>query len=320
MLGANLVQGTLVHEVSAGMVQVGSNPTHSVVFSGLSPIEVAWLRSLTDPKNQRARTGTTTYSERQVEALRMLDAAGLLTPEGNPMHKLKVRVGQMDEVGVRVAKLLAESGVAGIEIQDGGRVDVHTESLFPAECKGMPRALSVRRMVKEIAPRVCTGKVAVPDVAVVCSDRVFDHGLLGSLLSFDTVHIPVVSDDRSIVVGPLVIPGCTPCALCLDLHCRDKAPGWEKRRESLELTGAAPSSPHLATVAAGLAVGLISTVAGGGARAAWVAASQASRDWGERVAQESAASPIYRVTDTGVETHACFPHPECGCLALAKVS
>ncbi len=319
-MGADLVEGTLVHEVSAGMVQVGSNPAHSVVFSGLSPIEVAWLHSLTDRKNRRVGNEAGNLSARQVEALHLLDAAGLLAAQENPMHKLRVRVVQMDEVGIRVAKLLAESRVAGIEIQDNERVGISTESLFPREHKGMPRALSVRQVIKAIAPRTCTGKVAVPDVAVVCSDRVFDHGLLGRLLSFDTVHIPVVSDDRSILVGPLVVPGHTPCALCLDLHCRDSSPGWEKRRDSLELTGPVPSVPHLAATAAGLAVGLISEVASNGAQAAWSAASAATRDLGERESQASPASPIYRVTAAGVETHACFPHPECGCLALAKVS
>lgn len=319
MIGARLVQGTLIHEFEKGMVQVGSNPAHSVVFSGLSPIEVGWLRSLADrPPHGRPRAGS--LSERQTEALALLDTAGLLVRSVNPMHKVKVRIGQMDEVGVRVAKLLAESRAGGVEIRDGGNVDARTESLFPREYRGLPTKTSVRRVIKAISPSTCTGKIALPDVAVVCSDRVFDHGVLGRLLSCDTAHIPAVSDDRSVTVGPVVIPGRTACSLCLDLHRRDNAPGWVKQCGALQQSEPAAPVPHIAATAAGIIVGLIDLLANRGTEGVWMAVSAALPALAEQKDLAGGASPVYHVTSYGVETRACFPHPDCGCLALAKAS
>ena len=207
-----------------------------------------------------------------------------------------------------------------INLDGSGRVDVDTESLFPPEDRGMPRKASIRRVLKTISPATCTAKLALPDVAVVCSDRVFDHGVLGSLLSGDTVHIPAVSDDRSVTVGPVVVPGRTACALCFDLHRSDRAPGWVKRCGALQQSEPAPPVPHLAATAAGIIVGLIDLLANRGAEAAWLAVSTALPALEKKREQAGGASPIYQVTPFGVETSACFPHPDCGCLALAKAS
>jgi bacteriocin biosynthesis cyclodehydratase domain-containing protein len=39
-------------------------------------------------------------------------------------------------------------------------------------------------------------------------------------------HLAVSVRDGTVVVGPLVRPRHTPCLNCLDLHRRDRDPGW----------------------------------------------------------------------------------------------
>lgn len=47
-----------------------------------------------------------------------------------------------------------------------------------------------------------------------------------ALLGSDLAHLPLVFDAGGVSVGPLVIPGRTPCLSCRDGHDRDRDPGW----------------------------------------------------------------------------------------------
>jgi bacteriocin biosynthesis cyclodehydratase domain-containing protein len=39
-------------------------------------------------------------------------------------------------------------------------------------------------------------------------------------------HLPVVTDEDRVRIGPVVIPGLTPCLTCLDLHRTDWDHAW----------------------------------------------------------------------------------------------
>lgn len=39
-------------------------------------------------------------------------------------------------------------------------------------------------------------------------------------------HLPVMIDDKGVRIGPLVVPGVTPCLACLDAHLTAVDPGW----------------------------------------------------------------------------------------------
>ncbi|MDH2445309.1 hypothetical protein QDR37_15265 [Amnibacterium sp. CER49] len=45
-------------------------------------------------------------------------------------------------------------------------------------------------------------------------------------LAEDVPHLPVVFADQAVVVGPLVVPGVTPCLRCADEHRLDAEPRW----------------------------------------------------------------------------------------------
>lgn len=310
-----LVPGTLVHEVESGMVQVGSNPQHSVLFSGLNSAETTWLKSLREKPFQIRRPehgANLGLTPRQEEALRLLDAVGLLEPNRDLLRRLRIRVMGLNDVGIRVAKVLAEARISHLEARDSRSVDEECELLFPSSAKGLSRERAMREMIREISPNTCLGKIAVPDLVVVCSERVIDFGVVGLLLSHDTPHIPVVSDDRIVTVGPLVVPGQTACSLCSELHAADNVPGFAYFSDALRNSGPCRPVPFISTMAAGVVMGIIDTIAKN---------HRPGRSVGPEGTSPSpspslSSTPIVRISADGVTADQAIPHPDCGCVGL----
>lgn len=309
-----LVEGTLVYEQQPGSVRVGSTPEHTVVFSRLTPIEVDWLRSLSDVNPRGFRKPGKRLSQRQVDMLRLIDAAGLLQQRSDPVSKLRVRVSGLDAAGIGVAVLLARIGVSHLDARDRRPVAGECEQLFPFAASGESREAAVRSLVSQISPSTCTGKIASPDVAVVCASRVVDHGVTGRLLSHDVPHVVLTSDDRTVTVGPVVIPGVTACALCADLDTRDRVPGWASLADALRTTPAPRVGIALAQMAAGMAVGFVRELAHGVLPA--VVPDAAIPPGG--ASGLVMPSTMVRLTSSVVTSSSLSPHPECGCTGLGK--
>lgn len=49
---------------------------------------------------------------------------------------------------------------------------------------------------------------------------------LAPYLRDDVTHLPVSFEHTAVTVGPLVVPGQTPCLTCRDAHERDRDPAW----------------------------------------------------------------------------------------------
>lgn len=56
---------------------------------------------------------------------------------------------------------------------------------------------------------------------------------LASHLRGDVAHLPVAFAPGAVTVGPLVIPGETPCLTCRDGHERDRDPAWPRLHAQL---------------------------------------------------------------------------------------
>jgi len=69
-------------------------------------------------------------------------------------------------------------------------------------------------------------------------------------------HVLIEERDDSILVGPLVAPGGSPCLRCLDLHRRGRDPAWPLLVAQLATTGedAATASTATTIIAVGVAV------------------------------------------------------------------
>ena len=65
-----------------------------------------------------------------------------------------------------------------------------------------------------------------PSLAVLVADWVLGPDDAATWLRRDVPHLPVVSADRSVTVGPFVEPGRSPCVYCVQLARTDADPAW----------------------------------------------------------------------------------------------
>jgi hypothetical protein len=69
--------------------------------------------------------------------------------------------------------------------------------------------------------------VRAADLVLVCPDVPHvDYELRGRLLADGIPHLLAAAHETVGVVGPMVVPGRSPCLQCLDLHRVDRDPGW----------------------------------------------------------------------------------------------
>ncbi|MFE9682810.1 TOMM precursor leader peptide-binding protein [Streptomyces sp. NPDC006285] len=161
-------------------------------------------------------------------------------------RSLRVQVRGAGRVGVVLASALAGAGVGRVDVQDGGRVepwDVAPGGL-PVESIGERRDEAARRAVRGAAPgrppRGGGGARSAPaeddpglslvifaprdGLAVHAPDPVVGEPLVTS----GTPHLFAGVVEGTGVVGPLVLPGDTACAGCLDLSRTDRDPTWPR--------------------------------------------------------------------------------------------
>ncbi|OII68537.1 ThiF family adenylyltransferase [Streptomyces sp. CC77] len=161
----------------------------------------------------------------------------------------RVQVRGAGRVGAAVAALLSAAGVGRVEVRDGGCVEPWdvTPGGLPAESVGERRDVSARGLVSRAAPgtgaRSATGQrragpgggraepvlslvVVAPRDGLeayapdpVTADRWVETG---------TPHLFAGVLEATGVVGPLVLPGGTACARCVDLHRTDRDPAWPR--------------------------------------------------------------------------------------------
>ncbi|MEU2064217.1 TOMM precursor leader peptide-binding protein [Streptomyces sp. NPDC013455] len=255
-----------------------------------------------------------------------LASLSLITPEpgGAPAllaarRALRVRVRGAGRVGALLASLLSGAGVGEVDVRDVGRVepwDVAPGGL-PAESLGDRRDAAARAAVRRAAPdrpprhahRPGSGAeepglalvIFAPrdDVAVHAPDPCTAEPLMAS----GTPHMYTGVVEGTGVVGPLVLPGGTGCAGCLEQHRRDRDPAWPRlvaqwRSGRARRTGACDLA--LAAAVAGLA-------------AAHALAFLDGRT-------PSGTGTRWEVSLPGLTWHArpVRPHPECGCGAAEK--
>ncbi|MBM7463267.1 hypothetical protein JOE64_001736 [Microbacterium dextranolyticum] len=61
---------------------------------------------------------------------------------------------------------------------------------------------------------------------IVVADGAIDPRRAARLMAGDTVHLPIVLEGDHAQVGPIVVPGLTPCLSCLHAHRAAADPSW----------------------------------------------------------------------------------------------
>ncbi|MGA6154617.1 ThiF family adenylyltransferase [Stenotrophomonas sp. NPDC087984] len=163
---------------------------------------------------------------------------------------MRVQVRGAGRVGAAVAAALSGSGIGRVDVVDGGRVepwDVAPGGLS-AEQIGERRDMAARRVVRQTAPgplprraareRTCTeertpsGEPGLALVVIAPRDGLAayapDPEPAQPLLASGTPHLYAGVIEATGVVGPLVVPGMTPCAGCAAAGRAQREPGWPR--------------------------------------------------------------------------------------------
>lgn len=255
-----------------------------------------------------------------------LASLALTTSEpGDPLRRLaarrsmRVQVRGAGRVGAVLAALLSGAGVGEVDVRDVGRVepwDVAPGGL-PAEAVGDRRDEAARRAVRRASPdrpprRTARSPLEEGDpgfglVVLAPRDDVAVHApdpaAAETLVSSGTPHLYAGAVEGTGVVGPLVLPGETSCAGCLQQDRTDRDPAWPRlaaqwRSGRQRRVGACDLT--LATTVAGLAAAHALTFLDG------------------RV--PSSAGARWEVSLPALHWHArpVRPHPVCPCGAARK--
>jgi hypothetical protein len=157
----------------------------------------------------------------------------LLLTERSRRH---VHVEGDGRVAAAIATTLACAGVGTVTSHDLGRV--REGDVLPAGAGAADVGAATGAAVRQAVGRVRgmtqdrgehpTGRDGLhrPDLAVLVADDVVDSRRGDDLVRHGVPHLAVVTSPDRVVIGPLVLPGRTPCLRCLDLHRTDRDPGW----------------------------------------------------------------------------------------------
>lgn len=229
---------------------------------------------------------------------------------------IRVQVRGSGRVGALIASVLAGAGVGAVEVLDGGRVepgDVAPGGLGPGSV-GRLRAEAAGGLVRDAAPGRAprTGEGGGPEpglalVVVAPRDGLHawapDPDTAADWVTAGIPHLYAGVLEGTGLVGPLVLPGATACAGCMERDRVDRDPAWPRmlvqwRSAHRRRTGAA-CDLGLSTAVAGLAAAHALSFLDGE-----LPASTASR-W-------EAALPGLHWQHTSLR-----PHPDCPCGASA---
>jgi bacteriocin biosynthesis cyclodehydratase domain-containing protein len=164
----------------------------------------------------------------------------------------QVLVTGTSRLAVPIACILAASGVGHVDPDQTGvtrLTDATPCGLLPGDAhrpRGVAAAEALHRVAPDVASTPLRATRASFVVLVGCSAPASLTAL--SYGSRRLAHLAVSVRDGTVVVGPLVRPGRSPCLNCLDLHRLDRDPDWRVVAAQLN-TGPDVAEPIAATTA-----------------------------------------------------------------------
>ncbi|MEV6900903.1 hypothetical protein [Amycolatopsis sp. NPDC051372] len=250
-----LLPGLHVLERGNDEVQIGLDPRHGVVATGLAPSVVALVRRLDGSRRLDVVLAESEHRDQLRLLLKQLTALGLVTEAPSPASKrvetgfwsLRARHHQTalterrrqslvavrgdGRIAVAVAVLLANAGVGHIDVRSGGVVtEADLGSGFTAAELGLSRRKATQNVLARVAPEVSTARnlQRAPDVVVLTDAVVPAPELVAELVDDGVTHLPARVRDGTILVGPLVVPGRSTCLRCCDLSKTDLDDSWPR--------------------------------------------------------------------------------------------
>lgn len=210
-------------------------------------------------------------------------------------------------VGASIATLLSAAGVGHLSLTDTG--PVRQADFAPGGVRGpgsrqgsraeAARALLGARPTYDPGPRA--GGSARTTVVLAPAGSVIPPEWLGQVRH--RPHLPVIVRETSALIGPLVLPGRTPCLRCVELARGDRDPVWPVLAAQLigEPHGVEPCDVALASAAASLVALHV---------LAWM-------DRGDQHPPPSVGGVLeLSLSDLRLRRRTIVAHPGCGCGAI----
>ena len=144
-------------------------------------------------------------------------------------------------VGAPLAVALATAGVGAVDVVDDDVTRPQDTGVGGLGLRdvGRPRGQAARELVHLAAPSSSGLPVTRPDLVVLASGRDDVRERARRLVLDGTAHLLVEVREATGVVGPLVLPGRSPCLRCLDLTRSDLDPAWPVLAAQLPAAGEA---------------------------------------------------------------------------------
>ncbi|GAB3474458.1 TOMM precursor leader peptide-binding protein [Amycolatopsis cihanbeyliensis] len=303
-----LLPGLEVLERDAGEVQIGLDPRHAVVASGLPRPVIEILRGLDGSTSTRALLDLA--ADEDAEHLRALLTGlverGLLEDAGSPDAELPEHCALVmyggGRLAVAMATLLATAGVGHLDVRATGMVTGdELGSGYTAADVGRPSRLAILHAVRRANPKTRTTRLTrpqEPDLVLLTDAVVPAPEVVRELVADGLPHLPVRVREGTGIIGPLVYPGRSSCLRCADLHRTARDPSWP--RLAGQLAGRTQHA-ELSTVQATAALATTQVL-------------RALRHTGEPPPVWNAALEIDAYDGT-VAHRSWLPHPECWCGA-----
>ena len=294
-----IIPGTAVLWRDPTTVQIGSDPSKCVVFTQVTSAQREWLvqAASCSPEDPPVR-----MLPHVLPLVSRLRAAHLIDEGEAPAMREGICIDGLDALSVRLVELLIRSGFSRFEFRDPRPSIGRFADLMPADTFATCRAYAAGEMIRARFPHVFVGSLSRSDLTVVSRPRSFDLAACGFLLADDQQHLVMTRHERSVVIGPLVIPGHTPCAQCAALALVDTDASWPLLATQMEQWPVGPLPPACEC------------------QAALCAATAVARTLGYSVLGESEmcgpdALTAHVDSDGQVRLSAIAPHERCGCGA-----
>jgi bacteriocin biosynthesis cyclodehydratase domain-containing protein len=260
------------------------------ILEGLSSQQAAYVASLEGAP--RTPGGTTTSADL---SQRLADL-GLLAPPDPELTPAVICVMGADDLGASIGRCVAQAGMGTVIFDD----PTPGTTAAAARGAGTTRAQAAARDINAVAPRTAraadlVGSYGGADITVAVAHGALSTTAVHDLMVTDQPHLPVVSDEAGITVGPLVTPGTGPCLICLGIRRAESDPTWPL--VAIQCNGARTSyaPAPVRSIAAGVAAAAVSRYLADGRADA--------RQW--RI-ENGPSGPSLTTTIVA-------PHPACGC-------
>ncbi len=289
-------------------VRVGVRPDHAEVLlrtlRGAGLVVDAHVLRPAGPTDHGVASGTRARLEAEAAALLLTDAQPMAGP--TPASRIRRRcaarviVTGSSQLVVPIAVTLASAGVGHLDPSITGPTSLSDpQPAGPSSAdQRRPRDEAAAEAIRRAAPEVRIGPVR-PGLATFAV--LVGLGAPAELTALaygrrQLAHLAVAVRDGTVVVGPLVRPGVSPCLNCLDLHRQDRDPGWRVVAAQLSVTAeqAEPVAATTVLAAAAYAAAEVLTHLDGGAPETLGATVEISRAGQSRRRQWT-------------------QHPQCGC-------